>query len=441
MKESRPVVIVSAFGRGHALAQELTSQDIPVTLLDVGACLGESTAEDEEGPFGFFNQGLSNFDNQFLLEGTPPQLQNQGFTWMFSRGPLEMRGPVTTLHRESFGVPEQIWKWVYGEASAVKDNQYLLNGDFRETWFYHLSRSFHSNHWLPNYRAGLVEGSLAYGSDFMVRSVFRAGVQKSLDQLSAAGVDVRSPVEIVDLAREGSSLIKSFEIRKVGIDSTELLSFETGIWFLSTEETEKLSIKVQEKLFTHGVLRAKGSWIRTRLKIPATPQREALPIHSVWVQDTDLPWTHENLFTLVRTPNADLFDLWFRLPEAFRFQKDYVQAQINDLMATLERRLGIEGVLVSEYPASTQRTSDEVGPSRFPLFDEREWNEFAFPKWRNFYWVAPETTDGLGWNFLFNKTKKVAEDVKLWWRQREDERIKREERAAEKAARENRAES
>lgn len=435
MIENHPVVIVSAFGRGHALAHELRLADIPVTLLEVSPSLGESSADDEEGPFGFFSQGLSAVESQKLLEESP-LLQIQGFAWMFSRGPLEMRGPLAALHRESYNIPEPVWNWVFGEGpTGVKDHQYLLNGDFTETWFYHLSRSFHSNHWAPNYRAGLVEGSLPFGADFLLRSVHRAGLAKSLDALAHAGVEVKSPVEILDVAREGTNRLKSFEIRRAGSDSTELLGFETAVWFLSGEETERLSPKLQEKLLPDGVLRPKGSWVRARLKLPAGPTREALPLHTVWVQDVDLPWTHDNLFAVVRTPNSELFDLWLRLPESFRFQKEYVLGQIHAATEALEARMGLAGITLYEEPVAIRKSSVEVGPSRFPLYDEKESHDYPHPKWRNFDWVAPETCLGLGWNFLFLRSRKTGQDVKAWWKQREDERIKRELKAQAAAAR------
>lgn len=431
-----PVLIVSAFGRGHALAHELRAQDIPVLLLDVGPSLGESLAEDEEGPFGFFSQGLSLFESQRLQADAPPLLQTQGLTWMLRKGPLEMRGALASLHRESLEIPEVVWQWVQGEGpKQVKEHQYLLNADFRETWFYHLSRSFHSNHWAPNYRAGLVEGSLPFGSDFMIRSVYRAGVQRSLEQLEAAGVEVRSPVEILDAAREGNSHLKSFEIRKLDSDSTELIAFENLIWFLSGEETEKLSPRLQEKIFPQGVLRPKGVWSRSRLKFPVSAQRDVLPLHSIWVQDVDLPWTHENLFVLIRTSNPELFDLWFRLPEAFRFQRDYLQVHLQKILEKIESRMGIEGLQVTEYPNTVSRSLQEVGPARFPLFDERESHDYPAPKWRNFHWVAPETCQGLGWNFLFQKARRVQLDVREWWQRREEERKKREQKELEKVSR------
>lgn len=427
-----PVVIVSAFGRGHALAQELRLNDIPVALLDVSPHLGESTAEDEEGPFGFFSQGLSASESQKLLEDSP-LLQVQGFTWMLSKGPLEMRGPLAMLHREAFEIPETVWNWSFGEGpTTVKDHQYLLNGDFTETWFYHLSRAFHSNHWSPNYRAGLVDGSLPFGSDFMLRSVYRGGLQKSFETLAQAGVDVRAPIEILDVAREGNQFLKSLEIRKAGSDSTELLSFETAVWFLSSEETERLSPKLQEKLFANGVLRPKGSWMRARLKIPASAPREALPLHCVWIQDVDLPWTHDNMFVVERTPNAELFDVWMRVPESFRFQREYVVGQIGHVIDCLEKRIGVVGLTISEEPTAIRKSSAEVGPSRFPLYDEKEWQDYRQPKWRNFDWIAPETSLGLGWNFMFTRARKTSGDLKAWWKQREDERKKRELKALQK---------
>src|SRR5262245_55773334 len=125
-----PVLIVSAFGRGHALAIDLASQDIPVSLLDVSAHLGHVSAEDDEGPFGFFAHGLEHIESQRLLEDHPPLLQVQGFSWMLPQGPFESKGPLTQFRREKLEISGEIWNFLTVKGPETnREMQYLLNAD------------------------------------------------------------------------------------------------------------------------------------------------------------------------------------------------------------------------------------------------------------------------------------------------------------------------
>lgn len=430
MSLTSSVLIVSAFGRGHALAIELAQAEIPVTLLDVSTMLGDIPAEDAEGPFGFFSQGLQHIENQRLLEDHPPLLQVNGFTWMLEKGPVEMKGPLTAFHREQLKIPDAVWNWITVE--GPKENRelnYLLNGDFDETWLYHLSRSFHANFWLPNYRAGVVEGSLPFAGDFFIRSMSRAGILKSFEAVARAGAQVRAGANILDAARDAQKL-KSLEVKFQGSDTAELVEGEQVVWFLSGEETEKLSFRLQEKIFTGGIVRPRGSWLRARLKLPSLPQREALPLHSVWVRDIALPWTHDNLWVLIRTSNPELFDIWFRIPEIYRFQKDYVLRMLEGLRVRLEERLQLTGIQAVELPVSVVKDAQAVGPTPHPLFDEEEVALMPKPAWKNFHWVGIEACLGLGWNYMFMQTREVAAHLKEWWKLREEERRRLESRVA-----------
>ncbi len=415
-----PVLIVSAFGRGHALAIALANQEIPVAVLDVSPHLGHVSAEDDEGPFGFFAQGLEHLESQRLLEDHPPLLQVQGFSWMLPTGPFETKGPLTQFRREKLKIPDSIWNLLTVKGPEThREMQYLLNEDFDQTWLYHLSRAFHSNLWTPNYRAGLSEGSLPFGSDFFIRSMSRAGIQKSFDALTRAQVTVRPGALIVDAARGTGNRLKSLEVKFEGSDTAELFEAEQFLWFLSGEETEKLSDRLRQKIFDSEVVRPTGAWIRARLKFPNVSQRESIPLHSVWIKDIALPWSHENLFALIRTSNPELFDVWLRIPEVYRFQKDYVLRMVEQIRQQLEDRMAFRGLQVMELPVTVVKSPQEVGPTRHPLFDERDVADLTMPSWKNFHWVGVEACLGSGWNYMFMRSREVGNTVQAWWKQRE----------------------
>ncbi len=429
MNLKSPLVIVSAFGRGNTLAQTLKSQDVPVHLLDVSSRLGDTKVEDNEGPFGFFSQGLTSIESQRLMMDHPAFIQENGFTLMLPDGPLEFKGSLSQYRLTQLLVPEKIWAWVTGSQLILgSDHSQILNEDFDKTWLFHLTRSFNSNQWIPNYRAGLVEGGLGFSGDFYVRSVDRNVTEEALKVLVGAGIKVDDQVEILDLATLGQEKLKSLEVKTPGTGTSGLIEFERIVWFLSGEETEKLSPRVQEKLFPRGVLRPVGSWNRARIRIGTGSQRDALPLHSVWILNRALPWSHENFFVLQRTANEDLFDLWFRLPESFRFLKDYVMKLVESINASIEGRLALTpgSVTFAEVPLSTLKNSSELGPSRHPLYEGQEWLETPGPNFKNLLWIASESLSGLGWNFQVQKSRAVQADLLDWWKQREALREKAE---------------
>lgn len=436
MREHSPVFIVSAFGRGNILAQSLNSQEIPVRLIDVSKSLGDTKIEDNEGPFGFFSQGLTNIESQRLRMDHPAYLQDHGFVTMLPDGPLEFQGSLTNFRLQQQQIPEKVWSWINGaEKITSQDHSRILNDDFEKNWIFHLARSFSTNQWVPNYRAGLVEGFIPQGESFYVRSVDRNVSEEALKSLLQEGVKVEFDAEVLDLVQDGSKLT-GIELKRPGSGSSEVVTLEKVIWFLSGEETEKLSGKLKDKLFPHGVLKPVGSWVRSRLKITSSAQRDVLPLHSLWMQNRALPWTHSNLFVLQRTQNQDLFDLWFRVPESFRFLKDYLNEVISEIQQTLTQRmsLDLDSITLHETPVSMSKSSSEIGPSRHPLFDSRDWLEVKRSGFKNMEWVSVETQDGLGWNYQVKASRTVFERLTLWWTERERLRKKQELEQARKNA-------
>lgn len=429
MNIKSPLVLVSAFGRGNTLAQTLKSQGVPVHIIDVSSYLGETKVEDNEGPFGFFSQGLTSIESQRLMMDHPAFIQENGFILMLPDGPLEFKGSLSQYRLAKLNVPDKIWGWITGSELILGDDHHrILNEDFDQTWLFHLTRSFNSNQWIPNYRAGLVEGGLSFTGDFYVRSVDRNVSEMALQTLAKDGIKVDSQVSIIDVASHGRGQLKSLEVKTPSSRTSQLIDFERLVWFLSGEETEKISPRIQEKIFSNGVLRPVASWSRARIRMPAGTQRESLPLHSLWVINRALNWTHENFFVLQRTENEEQFDLWFRAPESFRFLKDYIMKIVETILSSIEDRLGLptKSVQVSESPLSTTKTSAELGPSRHPLYESRDWLEYAGPDFKNMHWISPECDSGLGWNFQVQKSRLTQQEILEWWKERERLREKAE---------------
>ncbi|MEN0057436.1 MAG: hypothetical protein AAGB31_01270, partial [Bdellovibrio sp.] len=96
MELGSPVILISAFGRGHWLAAALAQEGIKTTLVDVSSKLGVWPAEDIEGPFGFFrNERISESQLERLYADDPYDEVPNGFSLWLKKGPLEMKGPLT----------------------------------------------------------------------------------------------------------------------------------------------------------------------------------------------------------------------------------------------------------------------------------------------------------------------------------------------------------
>ena len=93
------VFIVSAWGRGSALAYQLKQQGHSVIFVDLSALLPVDSSE-WEGPFGvFMPEGLSSLHKKFLLGGSYFSVP-QGFCAFTAQGPVESFGNLKFLSKK-----------------------------------------------------------------------------------------------------------------------------------------------------------------------------------------------------------------------------------------------------------------------------------------------------------------------------------------------------
>lgn len=424
-----PVVIVSAFGRGQGLAARLADREIPVLFIDITQDLGDSAPEDEEGPFGVFLNGLSEESFERIHQGDPVQVMASGWTAMLADGPLEMKSPLTRYRLERLGAPASVLD-VFRDVQGgnVKGLAPWMSAEFDKSWILHLSASLAANTLRLFPEALSSAPLLPLDGDFGVRSVTRPGLAEVNQWCGRRGVQIRRDLIVEDLAREGRSRFKGLQYRLRSSQTTEILSFERLVWCLSGEETRFLSPDLGEKIFPEGVLAPSWVWTRFRLRLEKCPEREILPLHSVWIRDADLPWTHENLMILQKSPAPDLIDAWIRIPAEQRLQKAYLHEKAQKILAFLNSRLVTAEARLSDDPLPSEKTTRELGPSRQPIFDSGALLSWRAPREENFHLHAPEVWSGLGWNFLFRHEEKISAELESWWKRREELRIKREQK-------------
>ena len=424
---SAPVVIVSAFGRGQSLAARLRDQEIPTLLIDVSETLGSSAPEDEEGPFGIFPTGLPPVALERIHQDDPPHTQEEGWTFILNNGPLEMKSPLTKTRLEKMNVAIEILEAFRDlQDPKSKNLSHWTSQPLEKTWLLDVAASLASPDLRLYPQALKNHPPLPLDGDFWIRSVTRPGLLQSLKWCERKGIQVHRDYVLTDVVRQSGKMLRGLQFHLKSSATTEILDFEKLVWCLSSEETKYLSEDLSQKLFPDGPLTPRWVWTRFRLRLGASPERDILPFHSTWIHDLELSWTHENLIILQKSPSPDLLDAWIRIPFERRMQKPYLQESLESILNMLAKRFVTVKPVKAEEPLSAQKSERESGPTRQPIFDSQELKKWKPTQDQNFHLHAPESWRGLGWNHLFQNEEKLNQELQLWWKKREEQRIKNE---------------
>lgn len=421
MNESHSIV-VSAFGRGHWLAAELVRRGLPASLIDVTESLGRWTPDDWEGPFGFFrHDDLLPSQMERLAEDEPLEELKGGFCLWLKSGPLEMKSSLTKHRLSSLGL-----------SPAVED--YLMNFklkssrvhelDFKENWLARFAVQLNSPIYFDHGQNLQKQTPMNLYSPFSVRQATRPGFDKSLAWCKNIGVKVFEKAEVHDFSL-GDKGVVALEVKA---ETTELVRGDQVIWMLSSEETEYMNSKLMNYVFPKGSIEPEWCWVRYRCKLTASPVLHELPIHAVIIGELEFAWAHENLLILQKTISADQYDLWFRVPNTQRFQMNYHKDVIEKAMTLLQKNIPLVQIEIVSYPQEYQYSYDEVGPSRFPLFSERDLKKLVTGKSKNIYYDGPEFWPYLGWNGQLRNQQQIVEKIHEQWLKAEELRKKKGDR-------------
>lgn len=107
---------------------------------------------------------------------------------------------------------------------------------------------------------------------------------------------------------------------------------------MSSEETYFLNKKIGEYFYAAGYVEPEWCWIRYRMSFADCEERERLPLHVTLVDDLAQTWTHQNLLILQRTFSPDQFDVWMRVPNVQRFNKEYLRSKGLNAIETLYKK-------------------------------------------------------------------------------------------------------
>lgn len=435
MDNKTTVTIVSAFGRGHWLAARLIKESIPVVLVDVSDKLGMWPVEDIEGPFGFFkNEKLHQTQLEALYSGDPFEELPNGFTLWLESGPFEFKGP-TTKHKFSVSKVHPKIQELFNIGDFEQKAHEVLKDvrglSFQETWILNFSQQYSSTTFVPNARALEVGESVPLHAIFEVRRISRQSHQKSLDWLEKQGVRVIQGQDVLDISTEGRSQVVGLELAR---ESGGLLGFEKIVWCLSGEETYYLNKKIGQKIYAQGYLEPQWCWVRYRMSFAGCLERDRLPLNSAVVRDVYLPWTHNNLLVIQRTYSPDQFDVWLRLPNVQRFNKEYLRAQGFNAIETLTNKMSELKPEILNYPQEYYYTYAQLGPARYPIFAEADRKNRGHLGFKNTSVLGPEIWSNYTWNNYFSAEREVYVNLFVWWKEklaREEKERKRREAKGE----------
>jgi hypothetical protein len=427
-----PVIIVSAFGRGHWLAQALVSEGIKTTLIDVTAQLGAWPSEDSEGPFGFFRtEGISESQIERLYSDDHFDEVSNGFTIWLDQGPFECKGPLTRYRTEQLKLAPQVNDVLLGTAD-LKSAKLLYKNigsiDFSRSWLLHLSHQWAGTTYEPNAKAAEAGMSLPMFSPFLVRGASRAGFERSLKWIASKGVDVVRPQQVMDVSFKGKSMISGLEISGA---PQGLFKLDHLVWMLTSEESYFLNERIGKYFFPKGALESEWCWVRYRVAFGDCHERDVLPLHALMIEDLESPWVHENMMVVQRTSLPDQFDVWMRIPTVQRFNTEYLTSRGEGMKSFLMKKMSLLNPQIMNFPQEYYYTYAQLGAPRFPVFSAETSKPRGEARYSNLHLDGPEVWPHYSWLAYFEAHQKVNEKILQWWKEKllREQKEKRKEEA------------
>jgi len=412
---NKTILIVSAYGRGHWLAVQLKRLGLNVALMDVTEKIGTWIPEEIEGPFGFFySDQILDSHIEFLHENDPLIESESGFTIWLNDGPVELKG-ITSKHRlDRLGINQVSIDYLLtgNGGNRIKSNAYT----FSQKWLVHLAHYFSSNLDQSHLDSVYGEQFLPLFSTFSTRFSSRIGHEKSLNWVEREGIDIVRNANILDLSLRHSREVKGIEYKTAQTESSQVYECDLLIWNLTSEETGALGMQAKQALYSSGELEPVWYWARYRVRLSESEARNSLPTHCLIIQELGAHWTHENFLVLKKTESKELFDVWCRLPNIQRFNKDYLKMRSERLMRLLKEKIYHTEIEVVEYPIGFESTLASSGPARHPIFDPSEVKAWKPSGFSNVYHDSAEQWPLLGLNGMFEHQLKIFNQIHDWWK-------------------------
>lgn len=416
LDNERDVIVLSAFGRGLWLSQELAQMGLKVDFVDVTSRMGKWKPQDIEGPFGLFASTTLPHTYASVLSEQETQTEvERGLTLWLPSGPFELRGPLYEHQLKSLAL----------DPSGLQYLRDLTNLSFEERtkWPRKNSRVSFSHNWLvyfahhiassryQNHSEDLKESEpLPVFANLYQRRVTPMGVTNGLKWAETRGIRVFREAHVVDLqALVGKQI--GMEIQQN--EKTIVVKAKHLVWGLSCLDTAFAMNPLYERIFRTRVPELhepEWGWFRFRLKFDES-SAELVPSSFVVVEDPHRSWTHTNIVWYNRVDFSCSFDGWLRLPIHQRFHRTYLEDQARRLCEVMERKLPMSQVVCEEYPAEYYESEDVLGPPRFPVFSPSLPRSIELRASQAFSLMGPDLRQRLDWTASYELELRTLREV------------------------------
>ncbi len=414
MSMSSEFVLISAFGRGNWLAVELVEQGHKVSLVDVTEKMGHWSPEDWEGPFGVLtSKRLSFLQKERLVSDEIIIQQPGGITFWLKDRPLELMGPITKYQLDKQRVSLNSHDYISSYDSLNQKQRENRQKELEEDDFSHSWMAYFAHQWsaasMGEFNLGFIsEKPLPLFSKFNIRQATRGGMQQSLDWCESKGVKVHRHASIEDIVSERKT-VEGFEISG---EKSGFLKGDEFIWCLSSEEAMRFKERIWKPLFPQGHVKPEWVWMRYRIRFIQGEEHLVLPNHTVMINNLFLPWTHENLCVLQKTVLDNEIDIWLRVPNTQRANSFYIKQLGQKILLQFRQRMQDADVEISDYPHEIKYNYDELGPSRFPVYDLKSLLALKRVRFMNLHYDGPECWERLDWEGMFEYQELILNDIK-----------------------------
>lgn len=434
MDAQRDIVLVSVFGRSNWLALELSQLGLNVTLVDLSEQFGHWAPEDWEGPFGLFqSELLSQSMMARLHEEDYFDSVDEGFVIWLPTGPIDLMGTHSAYLLEKNGISVEALNYIQRfDSLNVKDKQKIKKefeaSSFRASWFVELSHQLASPAYYSNTQGLKSVRPLPLFSPLSIRRVSRKGYERSLSYVESKNVNVVRKARLKDIYSVKKQ-IESLEVESPHFSG--VLLADQFVMSMSSSELLHISKRLSEQL-KPSVIEPAWVWMRYRFELTGTDLISTLPKKMVVINDLDLNWTHSNLALVQKTVSENEFDFWLRLPNAHRFNRDYLEKIGADVLQKFKARIPDCQSRVVSLPQESQYDYSTLGPSRYPIYNENDLKSVKGSSYYNLHFDSPEQWDLLDFTGQHLHQKTIFENIRNWKMERDQKRARLEAQAAQK---------
>ncbi len=373
------------------MAKELAQNGFQVSLIDLSNNYPRTTPADWEGPFGVFrSQDLSDSQIYSMTHAQTIVESDAGFCLWPEAGPIECTGPLSRLQMRRYATDALLDYFRDLDRGHITKDVFakIQKQTFKNAWPAYFANHLSSLRYKENKEA-LSSKTLAtpFLSPFFHRLASRQAVQESLEDLKNSGVEVFEGGFLRDISEDGKT-IQRLELEVSG--RSFLIEASRWLIMLSGIEISLLDERVQKILQPYKAAAPQWSWIRYGVEVKQIEDLKSIPPHFVVIDDVYGPWYNTNVMIFQMTTNINQFDIWLRIPNSQRFQKQYLEDIKLEIHRLIGKRLPMLDITDTLMPQEYIYSFNDLGPPRFCMYSTSDLNAQKRKSWRNVTWSSPE---------------------------------------------------